>query len=46
MIRKATKSDISWMVELSHAKRAAYEKHQKQFWKIAKISDEIQTIAV
>ncbi len=42
MIRSCTKSDIYWMVNLSHAKRAVYEKHQKQFWKMAKDSDEIQ----
>ncbi len=37
----ATKQDISWMVDLSHAKRAEYEKHQKQFWKMAKNSDDV-----
>ncbi len=42
MIRKAVKSDIVWMVNLSHSKRTAYEKYQKQFWKMAKNSDEIQ----
>jgi hypothetical protein len=42
-VRHATKQDISWMVDLSHAKRIEYEKHQKQFWKMTKNSDEIQT---
>ena len=42
MIREATKSDIDWMVELSHQKRLAYSKEQPNFWKIAKNSDEIQ----
>ena len=42
MIKKAIKSDISWMVELSHSKRSSYEKYQQQFWKMAKNSDEIQ----
>ncbi len=42
MIRICTKSDISWMVELSYLKRVSYEKYQKQFWKMAKSSDEIQ----
>ena len=36
MIRKATKSDIDWMVELSRQKRLAYSKEQPNFWKIAK----------
>jgi N-acetylglutamate synthase-like GNAT family acetyltransferase len=42
MIREATKSDIDWMVELSHQKRLAYSKEQPNFWKMAKNSDEIQ----
>jgi broad specificity phosphatase PhoE len=42
-IRHATKQDINWMVDLSHAKRVQYEEHQKEFWKMAKNSDEIQT---
>jgi len=42
MIQKAKKSDISWMVKLSHKKRESYSKIQKQFWKMAKNSDEIQ----
>lgn len=42
MIRKATKSDIDWMVELSHQKRLAYSQEQPNFWKMAKNSDEIQ----
>ncbi len=42
MIRICAKSDISWMVDLSHQKRISYEKHQKQFWKMSKNSDEIQ----
>jgi len=42
MIREATKSDIDWIVELSHQKRLAYSKEQPNFWKIAKNSDEIQ----
>jgi broad specificity phosphatase PhoE len=41
-IRHATKQDIAWMIALSHAKRIEYEKHQKQFWKMTKNSDEIQ----
>ena len=41
-IRHAIKQDVSWMVDLSHLKRFDYEKHQKQFWKMAKNSDEIQ----
>lgn len=43
MIRKALKSDISWMVSLSHNKRKSYAEAQKQFWKMAKDSDKIQT---
>lgn len=43
MIQKAKKSDISWMVSLSHSKRESYSKIEKQFWKMAKNSDEIQT---
>jgi ribosomal protein S18 acetylase RimI-like enzyme len=42
MICAAIKSDIDWMVELSHQKRLVYSKEQPNFWKIAKISDEIQ----
>ncbi len=42
MIRKATKSDIDWMVELSHQKRLAYSKEQPNFWKMAENSDEVQ----
>ncbi len=42
MIRAAIKSDIDWMVEISHQKRLAYSKEQPNFWKIAKNSDEIQ----
>ncbi|MBU6140727.1 MAG: hypothetical protein KGP29_04115 [Proteobacteria bacterium] len=41
-ILTATKQDISWMVDLSHSKRADYEQHQKQFWKMAENSDTIQ----
>jgi len=41
-IRNCTNSDISWMVKLSHDKRLNYSKAQKQFWKMAKNSDEIQ----
>ncbi len=41
-IRQCTNADIPWMVALSHNKRANYEKHQKQFWKMSKNSDEIQ----
>lgn len=41
-IRHATEQDINWMVDLSHAKRMWYEKHQNQFWKMAENSDEIQ----
>jgi hypothetical protein len=43
LIRQAKKSDISWMVDLSHAKRANYEKAQKQFWKMAPNSNQIQS---
>lgn len=42
MIRKATKSDIDWMVKLSHQKRLTYSKEQPNFWKMFKNSDEIQ----
>ena len=42
MIREATKSDIDWMVELSHQKRLAYSKEQPNFWKMAENSDEVQ----
>ena len=42
LIYRATKQDIAWMVDLSHAKRTEYEKYQKQFWKMAQDSDEIQ----
>lgn len=42
MIRKANKTDISWMVNLSYQKRLAYEKMQPNFWKIAENSNEIQ----
>ncbi len=42
MIKKAKKSDISWMVNLSHSKRESYSKIQKHFWKMAENSDEIQ----
>jgi hypothetical protein len=42
-IRHAKKSDIAWMVDLSHAKRENYQKVQKQFWKMAKNSDQIQS---
>ena len=38
----ATKQDVAWMVDLSHSKRLTYEKHQKQFWKMAINSDAIQ----
>lgn len=41
-IRYATKADINWMVALSHAKRLQYEKHQRQFWKMAEDSNQIQ----
>jgi hypothetical protein len=43
MIRKSLKSDIPWMVSLSHNKRKSYAEAQKQFWKMAKDSDKIQT---
>jgi len=43
MMRKALKSDIPWMVSLSHNKRKSYAEAQKQFWKMAKDSDKIQT---
>lgn len=43
MIQEAKKSDISWMVNLSHSKRENYSKIQKQFWKMSENSDEIQT---
>ena len=42
MIRAAIKSDINWMVKLSHQKRLAYSKEEPNFWKIAKNSDEVQ----
>ena len=42
MIRKAIKSDINWMVKLSHQKRLDYSKEQPNFWKMSKNSDEIQ----
>ena len=42
MIRKANKTDIDWMVEMSYQKRLNYSKKQKNFWKMAKNSDEIQ----
>lgn len=42
-MRKALKSDIPWMVSLSHNKRKSYAEAQKQFWKMAKDSDKIQT---
>lgn len=42
MIRKANKTDISWMVNLSYQKRLAYEKMQPNFWKISENSNEIQ----
>lgn len=42
MIRKCSISDIPWMVNLSHAKRFNYAKHQKQFWKMSDNSDFIQ----
>ena len=42
MIREAIKSDIDWMVKLSHHKRLAYSKEQPNFWKMAKNSDEVQ----
>ena len=42
MIHKAKKTDIEWMIELSHKKRLAYSKKQKNFWKIAENSDKIQ----
>ena len=42
MIREAIKSDINWMVKLSHQKRLAYSKEEPNFWKIAKNSDEVQ----
>ena len=42
MIRAAIKSDIDWMVELSHQKRLAYSKEQPNFWKMAENSDEVQ----
>ncbi len=42
MINSAKIADISWMVGLSHEKRAAYEKIQPNFWKMAENSNEIQ----
>ncbi len=42
MIRKANKTDIDWMVEMSYQKRLNYSKKQKIFWKISENSDEIQ----
>ena len=42
MIRKAKKTDIEWMVELSHQKRLAYSKKHQNFWKMAENSDEMQ----
>ena len=42
MILKAKKTDIEWMVELSHKKRLAYSKKHPNFWKMAKNSDEMQ----
>jgi len=42
MIREAIKSDINWMVKLSHQKRLAYSKEQPNFWKMAENSDEVQ----
>ena len=42
MIRKANKTDINWMVNLSHQKRLAYEKMQPNFWKMVENSNEIQ----
>lgn len=42
MIREAIKSDINWMVKLSHQKRLAYSKEQPNFWKMAENSDELQ----
>ena len=42
MIYKPTKSDISWMVNLSHKKRLEYSKSQPHFWKMAKNSDDLQ----
>ena len=41
-ILKATKEDISWMVELSHKKRSEYEKAQPNFWKMSQNSNEVQ----
>jgi len=42
MIRKAKKTDIDWMVEMSYQKRLNYSKKQKIFWKISENSNEIQ----
>lgn len=42
MLYKATKDDISWIVNLSYAKRLEYSKHQPLFWKMAENSNEIQ----
>jgi hypothetical protein len=42
MIRPCKKTDISWMVGLSHIKREAYSKVQARFWKMAKNSDDLQ----
>jgi len=42
MIRKANKTHIDWMVEMSYQKRLNYSKKQKIFWKISENSNEIQ----
>lgn len=42
MIRKAKKSDIKLMVELSYQKRLSYAKAKPNFWKMAESSNEIQ----
>ncbi len=41
-VSKATKADITSMVDLSYQKRRAYEKAQPQFWRYAEGAEEIQ----
>ncbi|QED23861.1 GNAT family N-acetyltransferase [Candidatus Deianiraea vastatrix] len=42
MLKIATKSDISWIVELSYEKRLTYSKHQPNFWKMSENSNAVQ----
>jgi hypothetical protein len=43
IVAKASKADISSMVELSYLKRKNYEQAQPQFWKYAEGAEKIQT---